>query len=374
MNPGNLIPKEEMYSKIDNIVNKIKLINNKNILIITHDDLDGLVSAYCFEKYFRSLGFVVITHSISYEDVHNFDSYCSKLNFENKTILILDKFDPLFITKFEGLNYFIIDHHAGSKNQFTTENMINIANYFNTEVVPSMGAYSYGYVKTKASIQFPSWFSLVARITDAIYEANEFFIPLTDEEKEVNYFMGLPRPEIINFVEFINSFFNNSLEIEDIYLPFKECIDSGNIFYYLFSDSKDLVYLRNLKKEINKTRDKLLLKCLKKYKKYEKEKLILFNLNEKENGARRLIQNQLEFAFSGYNTLILVKIKNEYAISFRTNTTKFNVIKHLKSIYDNYCKFGGHPFAAAGLVKAEFKNKFLKDTKTYLKKYYASNK
>ncbi len=372
MNFGNLITKEEMYNKLDVIVNKIKDISkNKNILIIAHDDLDGFVSAYCFEKYFLSLGFIVDTHSISYEGMHNFDVYCSKLDFVNKVIVILDKFDLEFITKFGGMNYFIIDHHEGAKHNFTTENMINIANYFKTDVVPSMGAYSYGYIKTKENIKFPAWFSFVARITDGTYESNEFFIPVTEDEKEVNYFMGLPRAEILDFVEFINTFFNNPLEIKDLYFVFRECLDSGNIFYYFFENSDDLIYLRNLKKEINKTKDKLLKKCLKKHKIYKKEKLILFNLTEKENGARRLIQNQLEFAFIGYNILILVKEKNEFVISYRTNTTKFNVLKHLKPIYDNYCKFGGHPFAAGGLVKPEFKKKFMKDTLTYLKKYYS---
>jgi single-stranded DNA-specific DHH superfamily exonuclease len=374
MSFGNIISKEEMYNKLDVIIDKIKLLQDKNILIITHDDLDGLVSGYCFEKYLTSLGLIVKIHSISYDQIHNFDSYCYKINLSSyNTIIVLDKFDLQFISKFEGKNYFIIDHHESSKQNFITENMINIANYFKTDIVPSMGAYSYGYIKTK-NIMFPSWFSFVAKITDGTYESNEFFIPLTEDEKNANYFMGLPRSEIIDFVNFINSFFNNQLEIKEIYSPFKECIDSGDIFYYFFAKSPDLIYLRKLLEKINKTKDKLLKKCLTKYKKYEHEKLIIFYLTEKENGARRLIQNQLEFAFNGYNLLLLVKIKDEYAISYRTNTTKFNVIFHLKPIYEKYCIFGGHPLAAGGLLKAEFKKKFLKDTLSYLKKYYEVEK
>jgi|GEM_PF-1851241 len=373
MSYNNLITKEEMYNKIDYIVNDIKKVSkDRKILIITHDDLDGLVSGYCFEKYFISLGFTVITNSISYDDVHNFEKYCDQINLSNyETIVVLDKFDPQFTLKFEGKNYYIIDHHEGCKNKFTTDNMINIANYFDNVIVPSMGAYSFGYIKDVAKLKLPSWFSLVARLTDGTYDANLFFIPLTEDEKEINYFMGLPRREIIDFVGFINSFFNNPLEIKDIYLPFKECVDSGNVFYYFFSDSKNLIYLRNLQKKINKTRDNLLLKCLKKYKRYEKERLMLFTLTEKENGARRLIQQELEFAFSGYNILIFAKTKDEYAISFRTNTTKLNIIKHLNPIYEKYCIFGGHPLAAGGLVKAEFKKRFLKDTRAYLKEYYS---
>jgi len=371
MNFGNLITKEEMYSKIDYIVEKIKEINNKNIQIITHGDIDGFVSAYSLEKYLSSLGeFNIKSKSISYDDLIHFDEYCNKLDFQNKIIIILDIFDQKFITKFEWQDYFIIDHHDGQKKYFVNENMINIANYFTIDIVPSMGSYMFGYVKSKEKISFPSWFSLVARFSDHTFESNEFFIPLTKEEKEANFFMGLPRSEVVDFIEFINTFFNNPLEIDEIYHVFKQCVDSGNIFYYLFSNSKELIYLRDLKKEIDKTRDKLLKKCLTKHKKYEKERLVIFNLNEKENGARRLIQNQLEYAFIGYNILILIKKDDIFVISYRTNTTKFDVVKNLKPIYDVYCKFGGHPFAAGGFVKAELKKRFIKDTLAYLRKYY----
>ena len=371
MNFGNLITREEMYNKLDLLVSKIKSISeNKNILIITHDDLDGFVSAYCFEKYLESIGFKIEVKEIDYGDLVDFNYYCEKLTLNKYDIIIvLDIFDDKFLTIFEKRNCFFVDHHDGSKQHFVNENMINISNYFNIDVVPSMGAYLYGYTKNK--INFPSWFSLVAKFTDGTYESNEFFIPLLDET-ENNYFRSLPRQEIIEFIQFINDFYNNPLDIDGMYPIFKECVDSGNLFYYLFSNSKDIVYLRNLKKKIDVAKNKLLSKCLIKNKIYPREKLVLFQINEKEIGLRRLVHNTLEYAFDKYNTLFLIKKKDGYVLSYRTNSLKFDVIKYLKPIYESYCEFGGHSFAAGGYFKSEFKKRFIKDTLTFFKKYYSN--
>lgn len=361
----NIISKEEMFAKLNHIIDTLD--SKDKILIITHNDLDGLVSGYCLERYLINLNFNVVVYTLSNKILMNdFDSYCEKINFNNfDCIFSLDIFDTKMLLKFENKKYFAIDHHSSSK-ELNKENVINLSDFFNIDKIPSVGSFLFGYTQKKR-VNYPFWFSLVAKFCDGLVLENEFFVPLLDNDR--NWFNGLPRSEVIDFIEFINSFYNNDLNIKDIYLPFKECIDSNDIFFYKFSKSKDLIYLTKLNKKIIISKDKLLKKCLIKYKKFDDAKLILFTITEKENEVRRRVISTFEYLFFGYNILFLAKTNNGYIISYRTNTTEFDVIKNLKPIYDDYCHLRGHPFAAGGFVKSEFKGRFLKDTLNFLKKY-----
>jgi single-stranded DNA-specific DHH superfamily exonuclease len=365
MNFQNIMSKEDMFFKLDNIINKLDI--KDKILIITHNDLDGLVSAYCLEKYLISGNFNVVVHTLSNKILmQNFDDYCDRINTDHfDCIISLDIFDQKMLTQFNNKKYFVVDHHASSKN-LDKDNIVNLSDYFNINKIPAVGAFLFGYTQNK--VEYPVWFSLVAKFCDGLILENEFFVSHLDND--INYINDLPRPEILKFIEFINSFYNHDLNIKDIYLPFRECVDSDNLFWYGFSKSEELIYLNKLKKKIDISKDALLKKCLIKYKKYDSAKLILFNITEKENEVRREIIGTFEYLFFGYNILFLSKTNDGYIISYRTNTTNFDVIKNLKPIYDNYCHFQGHPFAAGGFVKTEFKNKFIKDTLNYLKKYY----
>ncbi|HRS42796.1 MAG TPA: hypothetical protein P5530_02900 [Candidatus Diapherotrites archaeon] len=361
-----MMTKEQMFEKLENVVSKI-VSYNSNVLIITHNDLDGFVSAYCLEKLLQNKGITTTVHSLSNKVMmHDFDNYCNKIKTNNyNTIVSLDVFNKKFLDKFKDKNYFAFDHHSGMKKHIG-DNIINISNFFDIEDdIPSMGAYFYGYTIDKVS--YPSWFSVVARFTDGLYKANEFFVPIDITNK--NYLYGLPRIEILDFISFINSFYNYKLDIEDIYIPFKECIDSNDLFYYKFSNSKELIYLRKIQKIAEKEKYALLKKCLKKAKKCITEKTIIFEISEKENKVRRLVANTIEYLMDGYNILFLAKTSDGYIISFRTNNTKFDVIKNLKPIYDEYCHFEGHAYAAGGFVKTEFKKRFINDTIKILKNY-----
>lgn len=362
-----MMTKEQMFEKLENVVSKI-VSYNSNVLIITHNDLDGFVSAYCLEKILQNKGITTTVRSLSNKVMmRDFDDYCNRIKTNNyNTIVSLDIFDKKFLDKFKDKNYYAIDHHSSAKN-FVGENIINISNFFDiADDIPSMGAYLYGYTKDKVS--YPVWFSVVARFTDGLYKANDFFISIETTDK--NYVGGLPRPEILGFIDFLNSFYNQKLDIEEMYIPFKECIDSNDLFYYKFSNSKDLLYLRKVQKNIEKEKYALLKKCIKKAKKRVSEKIVIFEISEKENKVRRLVSSTLEYLMDGYNILFIAKTSDGYVISFRTNNTKLDVIKNLKPIYDKYCNFEGHAYAAGGFVKTEFKKRFVNDTIKYLKNNY----
>ncbi|MFH0905977.1 MAG: DHHA1 domain-containing protein [archaeon] len=368
--------KEKIFCEFEIFLKQITK-TSKSILLLTHSDTDGLTSAYCLKKVLLSKNIKVQVLPTSFsgytKDIVNYVNKNIKLKTID-TIIQLDFSRTDLFSRFENKNYFLIDHHLNGIVSKDLENKIfNISKYFGTGKTPSLGAFLFSYSKSIGKISYPFWFTMIARLADGLYDLNSFFIELNNYEKEKCYFFGMPKKVFItDFFDFFECFFRNNNCLQLVYLAYEQTIDSNDIYYYQYNKTK-FTKLWKMYEQNNLEYKKALAKYFSKnkVKVFEKEKFVYFETNSQTGKFSRDFHSINELRFPNLISIIVVKEKDGYKLSIRSNNLKFDIMEKLKPIFDSYfVEFGGHAYAGGGFFKSKYKIRFFNDLKTTLRDYY----
>ncbi|MFH0906363.1 MAG: hypothetical protein V1824_03420 [archaeon] len=369
--------KEKIFSEFSVFMQRLLNTEMKNVLLIAHSDIDCLVSTYCFEKYLiKEINSKINIEIVCVPYTGNDDIYFNRIKqrvdtSKFDTVIMLDHFREKFPQLFLCKNFFCIEHHKGTIDNI---NIFNISNYFKKpETTSSLGSFLFSYTRDK--VNYPQFFTMIAKLTDGLYNLNSTFIKLTKKEEDLLMFFGLPRYEFLEITSFFEAFIN--MEEVNVYPIFRKAIDSNDFFYYRISNDKEISNLREIYKKYKEDLDNLIDQLLttNKPKIFEKEHLCLIELEEKDAEFNRPLHKINEIRYPTYFSLILIKLKEGYKISYRSSTIKFNAIKKIKPTVIKYCDaFNGHPQAGGGFVKIEYKDKFVEDVKIILNKHFEKKK
>jgi len=349
----------ENIDKLFEILNEKKDFGEK-VLVIGHEDIDGISSLYGMEILLKKLNLDFKTYLPSRENESYgiSDSVIEKIRKENFDFLItvdcgLSNKNEIKLLRELGYDAFIIDHH--SEGNFEEENLIH----------PFKGK-GFPFLSTGVLV----FLILYKEFGENLWKDKKFY--------DFTYLSGLSVLSDKAPVCGLNEFVLNKAQIlfpeTEIYKVFNEVNmkppsfkEISKIVSMVSADNGSHLILEFLREENTERKKNIMKDMISKYieeqGKFEESLSISRNSNYTENNITYIISKSISPRFAGWIAsrflkdrgfpAICITKKNEEWIGEARSKPPLSVLKILKEVSYLFEEFGGHPFACGFSIKEE---------------------
>jgi len=349
----------ENVEKFFEILKEKKDLGEK-VLVIAHEDIDGISSLYGMEILLKKFNLDFKTYLPSKENESYGISYSviDKIRKENFDFLItvdcgLSNKKEIKLLRELGYDVFIIDHH--SEGNFEEENLIH----------PFKGR-GFPFLSTGTLV----FLILYKEFGENLWKNKKFY--------DFTYLSGLSvfsdKVPLCGLNEFVLNKAQVLFSETEIYRVFNEVNmkpplfkEISKIVSMVSADNGSHLILEFLREENNKERKKIMKELISRYieeqGKFEEALLISKNSNYTENNITYIISKSISSKFAGwiasrflkdrgFPAICITKKGKEWAGEARSKPP-LSVLKILKEVSYLFEEFGGHPFACGFSIKEE---------------------